>query len=182
MFQKITMMSTTLSQEEEQFLRYASIIFGLTRDNLLQLFRQAFHKQYCVMYGDNTVSGNIFLGRVRPKLAHVTAALQNGDSSKFDLTTLFFCFLNSKSLTLTPTEVRAITDLRELRNSLAHSSSDKLSQTDLTTKENELTTIYQNLNWSTADLHKYATTPLQTDECHKVEIELLRERNDLKSK
>ena len=176
------MMSTTLSQEKEQFLRYARIILGLTQDNLLQLFKQMFHQEYQFTYGDNTVSGKIFLGSVQPKLADVTAALQNGDSGKFDLTTLFFCFLNSKALTLTPTVVSAITDLRKLRNSLAHSPNDKLSQTDLTMKKNKLTLIYQDLSWSTANLDRYATTKLQTEECLQVKNELLREREILEGK
>ena len=139
-------------------------------------------------YADDAAAGQFFLYSVKHKCkdAYVNNAIGNGDSAKFDLTTLFYCLLHSGALLvpkrrnnssrLPPLNKGELIDqLREHRNKLAHSCKAEVDQQDFTTRVNDLNTIYQQLGWSCTDLQQAANGPMNTAECFRLQQELLKE-------
>ena len=185
---QIVKMSTRLSVDEENFLKLTRIILDELRGKLRNLFITEFERKYGFPYGDDPAAGTFFLSNVllqnRSKDAGVRDKIQNGDSNKFDCTSLFYCILYSgallqpamrrKDLRTQPCNSSELLDmLREHRNMFAHSTSAEINQTEFDDRVNRMQMIYQQLGWSCTDLQQAASDPLTTEECHRLEQALL---------
>ena len=184
-------MAPPLKTIEENFLRLVRIILHDLPHKLRIYFVSEYARKYGSQYGNDTASGTFFLSNVLPrnkcKDAKVRSKVQNGDSTAFDCTTLFYCILYSGALLQPPMRPRnsrnppfnsseLIDQLREHRNMLAHSTSAEINQVDFNTRVIDLQAIYQQLGWSSIDLLQAATGPLTTAECFRLQQALLSER------
>ena len=157
---------------------------------LRSYFVSEFARKYGSQYGNDPASGTFFLSNVLPRNkcrdAEVKRKVQNGDSTAFDCTTLFYCILYSgallqppmrqKSMRIPPLNSSELIDLlREHRNMLAHATSAEIDQVDFNTRVNDLQAIYRQLGWSCTDLLQAATGPLTTAECFKLQQALMTE-------
>ncbi|KAI0230064.1 hypothetical protein LSAT2_019541 [Lamellibrachia satsuma] len=178
------MTTRLLKQEEENFLRLVRVVLHDIPSKLQNMFKGEFANKYGMPYADDTASGQFFLSNVPPRSmcrdAKVKSAIQNGDSTVFDCTTLFYCLVYSGALLLPPMRKKnarvppfnsseLIDQLREQRNLLAHSSSAEVSQLVFNTRVNDLNTIYQQLGWSCTDLQQAANGPMNTAECFRLQ-------------
>ena len=164
----------------------ARIIFNDVQSKLRDEFKRAFTLTYGMSY--DAADGQFFLCCVKNKCkdAYVNNVIRNGDSTKFDSTTLFYCLLHSGALLLPKkrnnssrvpplNKSELIDQLREHRNKLAHSCNAEVDQQDFNTRVNDLNTIYQQLGWSCTDLQQAANGPINTAECFRLQQELLKE-------
>ena len=194
-------MAPPLNQEEENYMKLLKIIGSDVQPRLQQLFRDEFIKKFGWAYADDARSGTFFLNSILPKNMPngsvkdaILNALRIGDSTQFDCSVLVYCFLKSKALLHQPRRPRnarvrplnayeCVDELRDQRNKVSHNSNkDELSQTDFTTRVNELNAIYADLGWPVVDLQRCVTDPLETAECDRLRRDLLKEYRLLKGK
>ena len=170
-------MSPRLRKEEENFIRMMRVIFKEVRNQLLSLFLSEFESKYGRRYENDAASGTFFLSQIprdhRCRDREVKRKIQNGDSTEFDSTTLFYCLLNSDALQQPPMRPRnarmlplrsseLIDQLRDQRNQLAHAVNVEIDDADFNTRVDQLETIYQRMGWSLQDLRNEACNPLIT--------------------
>ena len=171
-------MSTRLRREEGNYLRLVRIIIKEVRSKLLRVFLSEFESKCGQPYGNDAASGTFFLSQIHPNNRcrddEVSRKIQNGDSTHFDTTTLFYCLLHSGALQQPPMRPRnarmpplrsseLIDQLRKQRNEMAHAENAEIVDADFKTKVAQLETIYQQLGWPLDQLKTEACNPLNTE-------------------
>ncbi|XP_046849726.1 uncharacterized protein LOC124443243 [Xenia sp. Carnegie-2017] len=127
------------SKEERNNYYMQKILTDVVEKKLADLFIQEWDKHYKNSLGqwENTnVSGqklfNIEKTKKKPHDKHILQTFQDGDTSKWDCTTLFaaILFSNSVGTNLDPKVRDAVNEIRNVRNKLTHVNKGKVSDTE----------------------------------------------------
>ncbi|XP_046847957.1 uncharacterized protein LOC124441521 [Xenia sp. Carnegie-2017] len=150
------------SREKINYFYLQKILKNVTK-KLVDLFIQEWNTHYKESLGvwENTnVSGQklfkIETSKGRPPEKHILSNFQNGDTSKWDCTTLFAAILYSKSIgTKIEPKVRdAVNKLRNVRNENAHNKDKKVSDSKYHTMVCDIENSFQDLGFSFNEINE----------------------------
>ena len=143
---------------EERNFRYAfAIVAGVMKQALREVFINEWNRIYKSTPWDDTAASGSRL-YTKEKLRHSPYAkeylpkYQNGNTREWDCALFFDAILFSNTLRghLNKTERNAVNKLRSLRNSVAHSSSDRMDNSEFDSNIEEIKSCFTDLNVSTS--------------------------------
>ena len=127
------------TSERLNYFRICYVAFNLVPEGLRQVFKQEWDFLFKTTVGewkDTPKNGSDFYNqesrRSRSKNARYLATIQNGNTTEWDCSCLFFAILFSDSIgtTLSAAIKKEVDDLRQVRNDIAHISEAKLTDTE----------------------------------------------------
>ena len=188
-----------LTKEGENFVRLAKIILEVIPGNLRILFENEWNKKFQNNPWDNTPASGSFMVKEINKTGvklqpGIKKALDTGDKSQWDPTTLFFVLLYSElkiiPKTRSPTQRKPplsvseeIDKLRDIRNgSFGHLASASIDDANYHKVISKIEQIFKNLSWMQGlqDIQTIKSTPVTTSEMEalKKKLEEEKKRND----
>ncbi|XP_046847297.1 uncharacterized protein LOC124440917 [Xenia sp. Carnegie-2017] len=152
------------SREEKNYNYLQKILKNVVKKKLVDLFIQEWNAHCSKDHGEwnNSSSGqklfNIEKTKKKPKPhdKHILSKFQDGDTSKWDCTTLFAAILFSNAIgnKIDPNTKAAVNELREVRNKIAHNEDSKLSDTEYHTMVCDIEKSFQDLGFSFTEIIK----------------------------
>ena len=170
-----------MNAEEENFYRVSHLILDEIPFQLRKYFIDRWNTKYHkIPWEDTANSGNTFLKWERSRSittsAYTRSNIENGDTCKWDGTTLFAVLLYSshKLLQADQNAVDCIDNLRQLRNEcFAHLNSARVKDPDYQQIVKDLKYIFTQMNWSLSGITTIENRSLVTKD-------LLKLMNDMK--
>ena len=176
------------SLEQLNYFRICYVGINLVPVGLRQIFRNEWDFLYKTTplgeWKDTSKNGSDFYNNEsrssRRKNARYLATIQNGNTTEWDCTSLFFAILYSDTIgtTLSAAVYKDVDDLRQVRNDIAHISEAKLTDADFQNHIGKVVNAFISLGLSINDTEdvKHQTT-FPTEELKN----LRKEVRDLKS-
>ncbi|XP_046847328.1 uncharacterized protein LOC124440947 [Xenia sp. Carnegie-2017] len=152
-----------MQSREEINNSYLQKVLTDVEKKLVDLFIQEWNTHYKESLGEwenINVSGqklfNIEISKKKPPEKHILSNFQNGDTNKWDCTTLFAAILYSKSIgTKIGPKVRAAVDkLRDVRNKFIHENKGKVSDDKFKTMLCTIENSFRDLGFSFNEINK----------------------------
>ncbi|XP_046849334.1 uncharacterized protein LOC124442869 isoform X2 [Xenia sp. Carnegie-2017] len=151
------------SREERNNFYIQKILSDVVVNKLVDLFIQEWKNNYKKSHGewDNTnVSGqklfNIEKTKKRPLDNHILSKFQDGDTSKWDSTTVFAAILYSKTIgaKVNPKVRSAVNALRIVRNKLTHEYHGRVSDTEFDKMLCDIEKSFKDLAFSFTEINE----------------------------
>ena len=167
---------------EENFYRVSHLILDEIPSQLRIYFKLKWNAKYPSNPWDDTASsGQIFLHRERNRTlsTFVRSSIQNGDTDKWDGTTLFAVLLYSSHRLLQGDTAAdtCINDLRQLRNEcFAHQDSARINDADYQRIFNDVKHTFNQMNWSQNGITVIETMSLVTNDLRRLTNDMQQER------
>ena len=171
------------SPDQLNFFRTCYVAFNLVPVGLRQIFRNEWDFLYKTTplgeWKDTPQNGQDFYHKESRKSrktnARHLATIQNGDTSKWDCSCLFFAILFSDSIgtTLSPAIRTAVDDIRQVRNDIAHISEGKLTDAEFQTYVGRVSNAFTALHLSMKeiqDVKNQKSFPIKEVEMLKNEV------------
>ena len=166
---------------EEKFYRVAHLVLDEIPGQLRKFFKDLWDTKYPLTLWDDTVtSGQLFLARERNvKDKGILSNIQNGDTNKWDGTTLFAVLLYSSYnfLKADPNARACIDNLRTLRNKCyGHLDSDKVEDQDYQQILQDVKNTFTQMGWPSTGILLIETRVLNTHDFRTLKNDLQQER------
>ena len=151
-------LSKEYTSEQLNFFRVCYVTTDVLADGLREIFKQEWDKLYKTTKGewkDDSRSGTDFYNGESPgnqrRNAHLLATMKNGNRGEWDCTMLFYAILYSDSIGphLPPTVRKNVDDIRNFRNSQAHTTRGRLSDMDFQNAIGKVDVAFQALGLTT---------------------------------
>ena len=187
------------SQEQLNFFRLCCVVFDLVPEGLRQIFKNEWDFRYKAPLGewkDTAQNGRDFYNKEskssHKKNGRLLATIQNGNTTEWDCTCLFFAILYSGSIgtTLSPVVRKEVDDIRQVRNEIAHITEGKLADADFQTSVDRVLNAFTSLGLAITKVQEIKNqTSFPTTEVEKIkkqardlQAELKQTKCDLKEK
>ena len=148
--------------EQLNYFRMCCIAFNLVPEGLRKFFKQEWDFRYKTTrlgeWKETPQNGRDFYSnesrRSRTKNARYLATVQNGNSTEWDCSCLFFAILYSDSIgtTLSPVVSREVDDLRKVRNDIAHINEPELTNVEFQNCVAKVLAAFNSLKLSVNDV------------------------------
>ena len=152
------------SQEQLNYFRLCYIAFDLVPVGLRQIFKDEWDFLYKATsigeWKDTAQNGRDFYNNEskasHKKNARCLATIHNGNTAKWDCTSLFFAILYSDTVgtTLSPAVYKVVDDIRQVRNEIAHITEAKLTDADFRTSVDRLLNDFTSLGLAITEIQE----------------------------
>ncbi|XP_046849723.1 uncharacterized protein LOC124443232, partial [Xenia sp. Carnegie-2017] len=151
------------SREKRNNYFIQEILTNVVEKKLADLFIQEWDKHYIKSLGrwENTnVSGqklfNIEKTKKKPHDKHILHTFQDGDTSKWDCTTMFaaILFSNSVGTKLDPKVRDAVNEIRNVRNKFTHVNKGKVSDTEFHKMVGDIEKSFKDVGFSFTEINQ----------------------------
>ena len=152
------------SQEQLNYFRLCYIAFDLVPVGLRQIFKNEWDFLYKATsigeWKDTAQNGRDFYNNEskasHKKNARCLAKIHNGNTAKWDCTSLFFAILYSDTVgtTLSPAVYKVVDDIRQVRNEIAHITEAKLTDADFRTSVDRLLNDFTSLGLAITEIQE----------------------------
>ncbi|XP_046847990.1 uncharacterized protein LOC124441558 [Xenia sp. Carnegie-2017] len=151
------------SKEERNNYYMQKILTDVVEKKLADLFIHEWDKHYKKSLGqwENTnISGqklfNIEKTKKKPHDKHILQTFQDGDTSKWDCTTLFaaILFSNSVGTKLDPKVREAVNEIRNVRNKFTHVNKGQVSDTEFHKMVGDIEKSFKDLTFSFTEINE----------------------------
>ena len=144
------MSTLELTEDDKRFWRLKKVLCEDVARKLRGFFKSAFWKKYRVAWGDNPTSGKLFKATIQESGGEdedIPAIVEEGDTEKFDLATLYYCLLDSHvGLQLPGPVEKGLRLLRKQSNALDDATSTSVLDRDFRERMQEIESNYQMLH------------------------------------
>ena len=166
---------------EENFYRVAHLVLDEIPSQLRKFFKDLWDTKYpSTPWDDTVISGHLFLARERNvKDKEILSNIQNGDTNKWDGTTLFAVLLYSSYnfLKADPNARTCIDNLRKLRNKCyGHLDSAKVEDPDYQQILQDAKNTFTQMGWPSTGILLIETRVLNTHDFLTLKNDLQQER------
>ena len=167
------------SEEQLNYFRLCYIAFDLVPLGLRHIFKNEWDFLYkgtlIGEWKDTAQNGHDF-SKKESKASHkknsrCLATIQNGNTTEWDCTCLFFAILKSDSIgtTLSPAVRKEVDDIRQVRNEIAHITEAKLTDADFQTSVNRVLNAFTSLGLAVSEIQEIKNqTTFPTKEVEKI--------------
>ena len=167
------------SQEQLNYFRLCYIGFDLVPVGLRQIFKTEWDFLYKAtsigQWKDTAQNGRDFFNNEskasHKKNARCLATIQNGNTTEWDCTCLFFAILYSDTVgnTLSPAVCKEVDDIRQVRNEIAHITEAKLTDADFQTSVDRVLNAFTSLGLAITEIQEIKNqTTFPTKEVEKI--------------
>ncbi|KAM7445597.1 hypothetical protein ABFA07_005863 [Porites harrisoni] len=167
------------SQEQLNYFRLCYIAFDLVPAGLRQIFKNEWDFLYKATsigeWKDTAQNGLDFFNNEskasHKKNARCLVTIHNGNTAKWDCTSLFFAILYSDIVgsTLSPTVRKLVDDIRQVRNAIAHITEARLTDADFQTFVDRVLKDFTSLGLSITEIQEIKNqTTFPTNEVEKI--------------
>ena len=170
------------SLEQLNYFRICYIAFNLVPDGLRKICKQEWDFRYKTTLGewkDTSKNGLDFYSNESPKSrsknARHLATIQNGNTTKWDCTCLFFAILYSDTIgtTLSAIVRKEVDDLRQVRNDIAHISEVELTDAVFKNYVGRVLLAFNSLGLSVGDVQEIKNqTSFPIEEVTKLKMQV----------
>ena len=152
------------SEEQLNYFRLCYIAFDLVPLGLRHIFKNEWDFLYkgtlIGEWKDTAQNGHDFSKKEskgsHKKYFRCLATIQNGNTTEWDCTCLFFAILYSDSIgkTLSPAVRKEVDDIRQVRNEIAHITEAKLTDADFQTSVDRVVNAFTSLGLSITEIQE----------------------------
>ena len=149
------------TKEKLNYFRICYITFELIPEGLREIFKQEWDFRYMTIYGkweDTPKNGRDLYSlesrRSRSQYARYWMTIQNGKTTEWEVSCLFFVILFSHSIgtTLSPAVKKPVDDLRQLRNDISHLVEPSLTDVEFHMYADTVLFAFSSLGLSVSDV------------------------------